>query len=83
MPLMTLEYVLKKQGIIPGQDVEVMTHIQFALMAGAFTGGEGDYVTLFEPVASALELEGAGYVVASVGADSGKIPYTVFCARKN
>ncbi|HAA38314.1 MAG TPA: hypothetical protein DCE00_05525 [Firmicutes bacterium] len=82
MPLMTLEYVLKKQGIIPGQDVEVMTHIQFALMAGAFTGGEGDYVTLFEPVASALELEGAGYVVASVGADSGKIPYTVFCARK-
>lgn len=83
MPLMTLEYVLKKHGVIPGEDVEVMTHIQFALMGGAFTGGEGDFVTLFEPVATTLELEDAGYVVASVGADSGKIPYTVFCARKS
>ena len=83
MPLMTLEYVLKNHGIMPGIDVEVLTHIQFALMGGAFTGGEGDYVTLFEPVAAALELAGEGYVVASVGADSGDIPYTVFSARKS
>jgi NitT/TauT family transport system substrate-binding protein len=83
MPLMTLEYVLKNHGIMPGEDVEVITNIQFALMAGAFTGGEGDYVTLFEPVATNLELEGAGYVVASVGEDSGEIPYTVFSARKS
>jgi NitT/TauT family transport system substrate-binding protein len=83
MPLMTLEYVLKNHGIMPGDDVEVLTHIQFALMAGAFTGGEGDYVTLFEPVATTVELEGVGYVVASVGEDSGEIPYTVFSARKS
>lgn len=83
MPLMTLEYVLKNQGIIPGEDVEVLTHIQFALMAGAFTGGEGDYVTLFEPVAAALEKEESGFVVASVGMESGEIPYTVFSARKS
>lgn len=83
MPLMTLEYVLKNHGIYPGDDVEVLTHIQFGLMGGAFTGGEGDFVTLFEPVASALELEGEGYVVASVGADSGEIPYTVFSAAKS
>ena len=83
VPLMTLEYVLKKHGLIPGKDVEVLTHIQFALMAGAFTGGEGDYVTLFEPVATELELAGAGYVVASVGRDSGLIPYTAFSARKS
>lgn len=83
VPLMTLEYVLKNKGLIPGEDVEVLTHIQFALMAGAFTGGEGDYVTLFEPVAAALELEGTGFVVASVGADSGEIPYTAFSARKS
>lgn len=83
MPLMTLEYVLKNHGIMPGTDVEVITNIQFALMAGAFTGGEGDYVTLFEPVATNLELAGAGYVVASVGEDSGEIPYTVFSARKS
>jgi NitT/TauT family transport system substrate-binding protein len=83
MPLMTLEYVLKNHGIMPGEDVDVLTNIQFALMAGAFTGGEGDYVTLFEPVATNLELEGVGYVVASVGEDSGEIPYTVFSARKS
>ena len=83
MPLMTLEFVLKSYGIIPGEDVEVLTHIQFPLMAGAFTGGEGDYVTLFEPVASTLEKEGLGYVVASVGEDSGLVPYTVFSARKS
>ncbi len=83
MPLMTLEYVLKNHGIIPDEDVEVLTHIQFALMAGAFTGGEGDYVTLFEPVAAALEAEGSGFVVASVGEDSGAVPYTVFSARKS
>lgn len=83
VPLMTLEYVLKKHGLMPGEDVEVLTHIQFALMAGAFTGGEGDFVTLFEPVATALEQEGKGYVVASVGAESGEIPYTAFCAAKS
>lgn len=83
MPLMTLEYVLKQQGLTPGEDVEVMTHIQFALMGGAFTGGEGDFVTLFEPVATTVELEKEGYVVASVGADSGEIPYTAFAAAKS
>lgn len=83
VPLMTLEYVLKEHGIVPGEDVEVLTHIQFALMAGAFTGGEGDYVTAFEPVAATLEMEGSGYVVASVGRDSGEIPYTVFSALKS
>lgn len=83
VPEMTLEYVLKEKGLEPGQDVTVLTNIQFALMAGAFTGGTGDYVTLFEPVAVALEQEGKGYVVASVGKEGGEIPYTAFCAKKS
>lgn len=83
MPEMSLEYVLKKQGIIPNKDVEVLTNIQFALMGGAFTGGTGDYVALFEPVAAALEKEGKGYVVAYIGKDSGEVPYTVFSAKKS
>ena len=45
-------------------------------MAGAFTGGNGDYVALFEPTASMLEKEGRGYIVASIGEESGEIPYT-------
>lgn len=83
VPEMTLEYVLKNKGIIPGKDVNVLTNIQFALMAGAFTGGTGDYVTLFEPIAATLEQEGSGHVVASVGLESGEIPYTVFAAKKS
>ena len=82
MPLMTLEYVLKKHGLEPGKDVEVRTDIQFDVMAGAFVGGEGDYVTLFEPVAATLEKEGRGYVVASIGVEGGYIPYTAYSATK-
>lgn len=83
VPEMTLEYVLKKNGVMPGEDVEVDTSVQFALMAGAFTGGQGDYVALFEPTASMLEKEGKGYVLASIGAESGEIPYTAYYAKKS
>lgn len=83
MPEMTLEYVLKQNNVIPEKDVNVRTDIQFAVMAGAFTGGEGDFVTLFEPVASMLEKEGAGSIVASIGEAGGYIPYTCYCAKKS
>ncbi len=83
VPEMTLEYVLKKNEIIPGEDVEIDTSIQFALMAGAFLSGQGDFVTLFEPVASSLEREGTGYIVSSIGQESGEIPYTAYYAKKS
>lgn len=83
MPEMSLEWVLKENGLTPGKDLTVDTSVQFAAMAGAFIGGEGDYVTLFEPVASNLEKEGKGYVVASIGVESGEVPYTVYCARRS
>ncbi len=83
MPEMCLEYVLKQKGIIPNQDVEVLTNVQFDLMAGAFAGGTADYVALFEPVATTMEREGKGYVVAYIGEESGEVPYTVFSAKKS
>lgn len=83
VPEMTLEYVLKKHGLVPNQDLEVDTSVQFAVMAGAFTGGQGDYVTLFEPTATMLEKEGKGYILASVGQESGEIPYTAYFAKKS
>ncbi|MBU5256577.1 ABC transporter substrate-binding protein [Tissierella praeacuta] len=82
MPEMTLEYVIKNYGLEIDKDVEVRTDIQFDVMAGAFVGGEGDYVTLFEPVAATLEKEGKGYVVASIGKEAGYIPYTCYSATK-
>ena len=83
MPEMTLEYVLKQNGLTPGSDVDVNTSIQFALMAPAFISGQGDYVALFEPTASILEKEGKGYIVASIGKDSGEISYTAYFAKKS
>jgi len=83
VPYMTLEYVVKKNGLTPGVDVNLRTDVQFDVLAGAFVGGEGDYVTLFEPVASSLEKEGKGYVVASVGVEGGYIPYTCYSALKS
>ena len=83
MPEMTLEYSLKKNGIIPGKDVNIDTSIAFAAMSGAFIGGIGDYVTLFEPTASMVEKQGFGYIVQSVGELGGIVPYTSFSARNS
>ena len=83
VPYMTLEYVIRNHGLDPYQDLNLDNSIQFALMAGAFTSGTGDYVTLFEPTASMLEAEGKGYIVASVGAEAGKIAYTGYFAKKS
>ena len=81
MPEMTLEYALKENGIDPKKDVNINTSIEFASMGGAFIGGEGDFVTLFEPNALELEKEGYGYVVASLGELGGIVPYTSYSAR--
>ncbi len=83
VPYMTLEYVLKKQGINPQTDLVLDDSIKFDLMAGAFAAGNADYVTLFEPTASMTELQGVGYVVASVGEESGEIPYTAYFAKQS
>ena len=83
VPYMTFEYVLKQKGLTPGVDVILDDSIQFDLMAGAFSGGNADYVTLFEPTATMTENAGKGYVVASVGKEAGEIPYTAYFAKKS
>ena len=83
VPYMTLEYVLKANGIEPQKDVILDDSIKFDLMAGAFASGNADYVTLFEPTASMTEQEEKGYVVASVGEAAGEIPYTAYFAKKS
>lgn len=67
MPELVLEYVLKQRGIVPGQDMEIINNIAFSSTSGAFIGGVGDYSVEFEPVATTLEQQGNGYVVASLG----------------
>ena len=83
VPFMTLQYVLRKNGINPETDVILDDSIKFDLMAGAFASGNAEYVTLFEPTASMTEKEGKGYIVASVGEAAGDIPYTAYFAKKS
>lgn len=83
MPQMVFEYVLKTHGIDPEKDLTIDQSIDFGSTAAAFSGGKGDFTVEFEPSAAALEMEGAGYVVASLGEASGYVPYTAFSARKS
>ena len=83
MPEMTLEYTLKQAGIDPKNDLYIDTSIEFASMSGAFIGGTGDFVSLFEPNALQLEQQGFGYVVASLGELGGVVPYTTYNTKKS
>ena len=83
MPQMVFEYVLKKHGIDPKKDLTIDQSIDFGSTAAAFSGGKGDFTVEFEPSATALETEHAGYVVASLGEASGYVPYTAFSAKKS
>ena len=83
VPYMTLEYVLRKNGIDPKKDLVLDDSIKFDLMAGAFASGNADYVTLFEPTASLTQNQKKGYIVASVGKEAGEIPYTAYFAKKS
>jgi NitT/TauT family transport system substrate-binding protein len=83
MPEMVFEFILKQNGIDPATDVNIDQSIDFGSTAAAFSGGQGTFTVEFEPGATTLEQEGVGYVVASLGTDSGYVPYTAYCAKSS
>ena len=83
VPYMTLQYVLRKHGINTETDLNFDNSISFDAMTSAFVSGTGDYVTVFEPTATTLELEGRGHIVASVGEATEEIPFTAYFAKKS
>ncbi|MGN0328921.1 MAG: ABC transporter substrate-binding protein [Lachnospira sp.] len=83
MPEMLFEYILKKNSISPADDLTILQNVDFGSTSAAFTSGIGDYTIEFEPAATLLEQQNAGYVVASLGTDSGYVPYTAYCAKKS
>ena len=83
MPEMTFEWALRENGIDPKKDLYIDTSVAFAAMEGAFIGGNGDFVTLFEPNATSVIKNGYGYVVAYVGELGGNVPYTAYNARRS
>ncbi len=83
MPQMVFEYILEKNNIDPATDLRIDQSIDFGSTAAAFSGGDADFTVEFEPHATMLEQKGEGYVVASLGEDSGYVPYTSFSAKKS
>lgn len=82
MPVLNFLNALENEGI-DSEDVNINTSVEFSSLTGAFIGGEGDYVNLFEPNVTKLVNMGYGYVVSSIGKSSGEMPYTAFNARKS
>ena len=83
MPEMVFEYILKMNNIDPKADLSIDQSIDFGSTAAAFSGGQGDFSVEFEPFATSLEEKGDGYIVASLGVDSGYVPYTAFSAKSS
>ena len=83
MPQMVFEYILKQHGLDPETDLTINQNIDFGSTAAAFAEGQGDFSVEFEPHATALEQEGKAYVVASLGEESGYVPYTAFSAKQS
>ncbi|WNF36148.1 ABC transporter substrate-binding protein [Bacillaceae bacterium IKA-2] len=83
MPQMVGEHVLKKHGIDPHQDLDLIQNIDFGNIPSAFASGTSDYVQLFEPTATQFEIDGIGHIVASFGAESGLVPYTGYMAKQS
>lgn len=83
MPEMVFEYILNQNNIDPAKDVNIDQSIDFGSTAAAFSEGQADFTVEFEPGATNLEKEGKGYVVASLGTDSGYVPYTAFSAKQS
>lgn len=79
VPFMTFSYVLNERNI----SATLNTGVDFNYMTAAFESGTADYCTMFEPVASNYQADGKGYIVASVGEESGEIPYTCFMAKQS
>ena len=82
MPGLSFMKALENKGIDKNK-IKINTSIEFAELAGAFIGGEGDFVNLFEPTATKLENNNIGYVQESVGLASDEFPYTAFYARNS
>lgn len=81
VPAMTMQYIMNGYGLYDGVNCTINTEVAFNMMGSVFEADDSvDYTTLFEPTASEFEATGRGYIVASVGEESGEVPYTAFCA---
>lgn len=82
-PQMVSEYVQRKNGLTPHRDVKIIQNVEYQNLGNAFVAGTGDFAQLFEPIATKIEQEGKGYIVASFGQESGILPYTCYLTKES
>jgi len=76
-PQMVMSHVLKKHQLDKAQ---LITNIASPAMVGAFESGKGEFIQVFEPLASMLEQSGKAKLVASMGEAIGSYPETSYVA---
>ena len=80
LPSVFLETALRNSNIDPHADLDYRPNVPFPKRIKAWRGREVDYAVFYLRHAVKLEREGAGYPVASVGAQAGSSVYAVFLA---
>ncbi|KJS18122.1 MAG: hypothetical protein VR69_02090 [Peptococcaceae bacterium BRH_c4b] len=78
-----LEEILRRQGLVPYEDVTMMTNIPDDLKIGALKAGIGNYLLVRGPLAAAAEKGGAAVVIASLGNELGPYPAAICVVNKN
>jgi NitT/TauT family transport system substrate-binding protein len=79
-PLLFFEAAMRKNGIDPDKDVKLTNNVGVPARLGSWLAGQNEYAIFIEPDASQLELDGKGYIVASIGETVGFADYTAFMA---
>lgn len=82
MPRMAFEYILKKHGIDPEKDLTLLSGDTSGPSAALSESGVR-YALDDGPFAASLNASEWGNIAAYLGAESGYIPYTAYCAPKS
>lgn len=82
LPAMTFEWVVNSLGMYRDNGITLDTETSFAMQVPTFEATDAEFCTMFEPTASEFVAAGKGHIVASIGEQSGEIPYTCFIAKK-
>ena len=66
-PDLFLEAALRQNGIDPFKDVKLVNNIAIPARVGSWLAGQNQYAIFMDPDAAQLEMDGKGYVLASIG----------------
>lgn len=78
-PQLIFQYLLRRNNLLPLQDVHIVHNLPEELRPGAFMAGSGHYLLASEPQASSLELDETGRILMHLQTDP-QVPVTTVMA---